>query len=322
MVRNVLRIAFLLFSMYLLYVYNMVNSIKFKVAYKNRYKVVNSAKKQLKPCVVTECNFPKDDNHPGYLLPNNYSLCNGSNTNISMEEYVYKQKIHFKKSNIPIIFINMEKSKLRRQTVQKSLKRFFNTVIRFEALTVENEQVKEYTKKFSNVNSKVIAVTLSHYNAIKYASEKLDSKYVIIAEDDVSTSFHPFWTQSLDSFLDTFPSDTEAIQLFASMITLGLEPIYFNKNTKHRSKNNEYGAVAYVLTRKGMNIITKIDLNDLHSRCNHFTADDCLLSFTPYKQWSGNTFQKSFTIHPSMFSLHHHPSTFDDKKRDILNKNI
>ena len=308
----------LLVHVYYLYFYQIINDI-----YITNHKMIYKTKKKTKPCVVTQCNFPEDDNHPGYLLPNKYLLCNETSNNISMEEYVNSQKIIFKKSNIPIIYINMKKSKLRKKTIKKSLQRFFNSVTRFEALTPEDEVVKKYVKQFRDVNEKVVAVTLSHYYAINYAFKNLVSEYVIISEDDVSTSFHPFWTQSLDTFINTFPNDTEAIQLFSSMFTVGdNKPIYIKKNIIRVSENNEYGAVIYLLTRKGMDIITKMDLTILHNHCKQFTADDCLLSFTPYDQWSGHTFHKSFTIHPSLFSLHPHTSTFNDKERDTLNNNI
>lgn len=309
---------FISLLVYISYLYFNKNIIK----YLTNNKMIYQTKKKTKACVVTQCNFPKDDNHPGYLLPNKYLLCNETSNNISMEEYVNSQEIIFKKSNIPIIFINMKKSKLRKKTIKKSLQRFFNSVIRFEALTPEDEVVKKYVKQFRDVNEKVVAVTLSHYYAINYAFKNLDSEYVIISEDDVSTSFHPFWTQSLDAFINTFPNDTEAIQLFSSMFTYDHKPIYKKKNIRPVSENNEYGAVIYLLTRKGMNIISKMDLSILHNNCKHFTADDCLLSFTPYDQWSGHTFYKSFTIHPSLFSLGLHISTFNHKERDILNGNI
>ena len=137
---------------------------------------------------------------PGNTLPGNYRICRRAESGISFHEYASKIKrtantmtpsdVQHWKSKIPMIYINIESKKERNEHMKKTFSNLFGTIIRSEGVLQDSEEVQKITmiiknemdrrkKNFSfhspnafEINNRILAVTLSHLNAIKLAKKQ------------------------------------------------------------------------------------------------------------------------------------------------------
>ena len=149
---------------------------------------------------------------------------------ISFHEYASKIKrtantmtpsdVQHWKSKIPMIYINIESKKERNEHMKKTFSNLFGTIIRSEGVLQDSEEVQKITmiiknemdrrkKNFSfhspnafEINNRILAVTLSHLNAIKLAKKTITElnnpliQHAVIMEDDADIILMPFWRQS------------------------------------------------------------------------------------------------------------------------------
>ena len=228
------------------------------------------------------------------------------------------KKVKGWKSKIPLIYINTKNSKERQVYVKRTFSNLFHNLIRSEGITSVHPQVKELMKRMPHVNPNILAVTLSHLNAIKLADEVIRRtndptiQHAIIIEDDADPILMPFWEKSIDSIVAGFPKGWEVVQLGATKVTAGeTTPVYRRAQFPHKKgvwNQPEWGAFAYILSKRGTRKIASTDLVKLFSVCQTMTADDCLLDFAPLKNFFFNTgrqfdFYHQYILHPPLFTV-------------------
>eukprot|EP00927_Polykrikos_kofoidii_P020534 TRINITY_DN1975_c0_g1_i1.p1 TRINITY_DN1975_c0_g1~~TRINITY_DN1975_c0_g1_i1.p1 ORF type:complete len:392 (+),score=37.57 TRINITY_DN1975_c0_g1_i1:88-1263(+) len=143
----------------------------------------------------------------------------------------------------------------------------------------------------------VLGCTVSHLKAIKTANDS-GVPFALILESDSLPDLAPWWTNSLEEYASSLPPDWEASQLAWTT-----EPHVASYKYRERSttspyiRQTSYGTVAYLIHRRGMQKIlsqlwdtkaNKFNWTRLASDCTYPTADDCLLSFSPYEAGRGN----------------------------------
>ena len=149
---------------------------------------------------------------PGNTLPGKYRICRRAESGISFHEYASKIKrtantmtpsdVQHWKSKIPMIYINIESKKERNEHMKKTFSNLFGTIIRSEGVLRDNEVVKNLLTVMKDVDPNILAVTLSHLNAIKLAKKTITElnnpliQHAVIMEDDADIILMPFWRQS------------------------------------------------------------------------------------------------------------------------------
>lgn len=238
----------------------------------------------------------------------------------------YKNKI----LNIPIYYINLDKSKDRRKYMENQSKKYnikFNRIdaikysdiinIKKGSLYFNNKQIKYYNK-YIKENKKELACTLSHLKAI-YTSYINGDNICLILEDDVSFALYPTWKNSLNNIIKDLPEDWKILNL--SSYHYGINKLYKNKINKKFVPyyNFSLQTYAYIINRSGMeNILYDILSNntinlgfDISRDGNSLLADKLIyhrslktyifteyVLFIPYNNYEqmDSTINKGYTI--------------------------
>jgi GR25 family glycosyltransferase involved in LPS biosynthesis len=191
-------------------------------------------------------------------------------------------------TNIPIYYINLERSKERREFMENESNRCGVTINRVDAIDgsklestkegkIEINGRKIKYKYSGSRNTNEIACTLSHMRAIDtlYNTGK---EYGLIMEDDVSFSMLPFQTDTFEDVISRSPVGWDIIKLNGTFnIPSVIE--YFDETKYFKT----FSAAAYIINRKGMeNILRQIDSDNVITlSSNNFDAlaDIYLYSF-------------------------------------------
>jgi hypothetical protein len=300
-----------------------------------------------KPCVniFSECVSParwpekklsNAASYPGDHLPFGYKICKQQpllmethqiENSISFHEYASKVKrtantmtpsdVQKWKSKIPMIYINIESKKERNEHMKKTFSNLFGTIIRSEGVLRDNEEVQNLLTVMKDVaDPTILAITLSHLNAIKLAKKTITElnnpliQHAVIMEDDVDNVLMPFWQRSLDEIVKTFPSGWEVVQLAYTKVEKGTSPLYSRFAYPRKPSiqmGGEWGTIAYIISKAGMDKILRINVIELYHKCYMMTADDCLLGFNPssfyLRDINALTYTEKFTLHPPMFTV-------------------
>ena len=258
-----------------------------------------------------------------YDLPYSFRLCNPGEQGISYNQYqtISHERIERKKkSNTPVIFINLQEARARRDYIIDTFQSDFNNLIHLPAIRGNNSLVKalKLTTK-TKVKDVILAVLFSHLHAIKRADLETRKNgtppYALILEDDAEPSFRPFWKgKTIDSFVELLPDGWQVIQLGSTRLQENPWPIpiydkilYEKGASQPFVKSHEWGAFAYLVSAEGMKTILEIDMVALEKVCKSLTADDCLLGFSPGDN-SRSPFpvDHQYTAVPALFGIHHH----------------
>ena len=81
-----------------------------------------------------------------------------------------------------------------------------------------SDQVQKLKLIAPTVEKRILAVLLSHFEAVKVAEQEIRREntpsYALIIEDDAEQTFRPFWKfKSLDAFVARLPSGWQVVQL-------------------------------------------------------------------------------------------------------------
>lgn len=167
--------------------------------------------------------------------------------------------------NIHIYFINLEKSVDRRNHMVSQFAKFnINNYTRIDAVNGYDYKtntgrlhIKDAPDLFFKTNYTgylpgELGATLSHLKTI-YMAYNTGHNNILILEDDVSFNLMPFWNTNLHAIMSAAPDDWTIITLFSS------NPSCANTTQKYLHFNNYncYGALAYIINRKGMSNILK-----------------------------------------------------------------
>jgi GR25 family glycosyltransferase involved in LPS biosynthesis len=151
-----------------------------------------------------------------------------------------------KNIDIPVYYINMDKSVDRNESMQEQFR-----VLGIQGTRVPGVVGANITKPFSKkatLNEQ--GCTLAHLNAIRTAYNNGD-EYALILEDDVSLLLSPLWKQTLSSLIENdAPKDWTIINMNPTKINI--HPSSFKK---FNALSPSWGTNAYVINRKGMSLV-------------------------------------------------------------------
>nr|QDY52397.1 glycosyltransferase family 25 [Mimiviridae sp. ChoanoV1] len=176
--------------------------------------------------------------------------------------------------NIPIYYINLEKSTDRNHNMISQLTNYNYT--RFPAIDDNHIIFKKYNDLIKSKyckDSKKLACLLSHLYAIKKAYDT-NLENIIIFEDDVDlTIFNQVYRKT--TILFSKLRNTEIFQLFSSNINFYNKP---NKLIRIEHKYGMWGACGYIINFKGMKKIMdlynyKYDKFDIINYNNYYLSD-------------------------------------------------
>jgi GR25 family glycosyltransferase involved in LPS biosynthesis len=164
-----------------------------------------------------------------------------------------EQHIHNILKDVPIFWINLERSERRRNIMQSELYRYQLANTRIDAVDGNNINLDEY-KKMYKINDKMnkyeVACALSHLKAIKMCYDQ-GVEYALILEDDANFDYFPYKTDTLLELLNELKTvNGECLQLANIISKNHMELLKLSKNKL--SKCDSTCAVAYVLTKSGM----------------------------------------------------------------------
>jgi hypothetical protein len=238
-----------------------------------------------------------------------------------------------------MIYINIESKKERNEHIKKAFSNVFGTIIRSEGVLQDNKEVQKLLNVMKDVDPNILAVTMSHLNAIKLAKKKtiMDLKnpliqHAVIMEDDADNILMPFWQRPLDEIVKTFPTGWEAVQLAFTKAEKEIgrkkyaKPLYSRFRYLRKPSaviGAEWGAIAYNISKAGMDKVLSTNLIKLHHRCYMMTADDCLLGFNPNPFFAHRkktfNYKNQFVLHPPIFTF---KTTVEATHRIKLDKQI
>jgi GR25 family glycosyltransferase involved in LPS biosynthesis len=128
---------------------------------------------------------------------------------------------------------------------------------RVEAFDGLDPKFENYLQKnventnLDKMSLKSYACLLSHIKAIKEFVKSGDD-IAIIFEDDLSMEFKKYWKTTLEECICNAPKHWEIIQLYYNNTKYNNNPKLLNKlYTEHTENSEYYGAVAYIINKKG-----------------------------------------------------------------------
>jgi GR25 family glycosyltransferase involved in LPS biosynthesis len=198
-----------------------------------------------------------------------------------LETEIYKKELYEKQinkqdkifpinklNNIPILFINLDRSKDRLKHMLNQIKTYnISNIYRISGvdgskINYRGDNIGDFifvNNNFNNNTKSELGCTLSHIKAIKHAYDN-NLGTVLIVEDDISFKLMPYWNKSLQKVINNAPKDWEVLQLYNSC------NIYnYNNSNKYIEDKKEhcYGAGAYIINEKGQEEISKLFNNNL-----------------------------------------------------------
>ena len=165
-------------------------------------------------------------------------------------------------SHIPILYINLDRSKQRNEVVQKELQDVSDNITRVSAIDgKELGKHETIVSEFASLTPCELGCTASHLKAIKLAFD-MNVEKAIICEDDVCFAPMRVWAQSqVNEFVESVTNSVGLVLLtwgglkFDSVLTV--QPVITTKGL--------YGTVAYMITRQGMvDVLNHSEVSNTH----------------------------------------------------------
>lgn len=153
-------------------------------------------------------------------------------------------------SNIPkFYYINLERSKDRRERVETLFNKYNLKFTRVDAVDGKQMRQEDIDKRF--INTYECGCVLSHLKAIETFYES-GEEMGLICEDDISFDFLPLWKKPLSDVIKNAPSDWEIISL-SYMLFSNIHHVknHFNKEYNDFVKGIQFGALCYCINREG-----------------------------------------------------------------------
>ena len=173
-----------------------------------------------------------------------------------------EEKNNLNRIKYPILYINLDRSNDRKINIESQMNKYnIKNYQRIQA--VDGREIKNiregkmndvrYINNYKVGSKSELACVLSHLKAIKYAYEN-NYDTVLIVEDDCSFELMDKWKYDLPTIVnDKTPKDWEIIQLYFSKNCIsGIEDKIIKRNNQEC-----YGAVAYLINKKGMEVVLK-----------------------------------------------------------------
>jgi len=209
-----------------------------------------------------------------------------------------------------IVWINLDRSTTRRNHMNQELsniKDISNT--RIQGIDGNDDVAKYISHNNSTITQHELACTLSHLKAINYL-KMLDGNYFMILEDDVSFEYMKYIPHDLEKIIKDSPP-FDILQLHKITRNADIANTYIKWN-------NIWGAACYIISKDGVNLITKqfqFKDNILQNTSLPLSPADNLLysyckSYT-YKYNIVTTLDNDSTIHSSHITLHKKSNAFE-----------
>ena len=192
--------------------------------------------------------------------------------NIDVEGFINKLRREDKYANpqfnkIPKYYINLDRSKDRNKHMLKQCIDYeVENIERFKAVDGKDITDKnkgeidgiKYINDYPNCTKYELAITLSHLECMRKAGKKGVFPFIIM-EDDVDFLLINRWKKNIDQVVEEIPEDCDILYLFS-----------YNrrkyKNIITRKYFDDFGAVAYLITKKGYTkILKKLYINSAWS---------------------------------------------------------
>jgi GR25 family glycosyltransferase involved in LPS biosynthesis len=176
------------------------------------------------------------------------------------KKYKFYDLPSFFKTDIPILYINLERSTDRKTYMEHELKGLNYTRIEgVDGSKITNKKHDDiggvnFINNYNSLSKSEIGCTLSHIKSIKYAYEK-GLEEVLIIEDDCSFILSPLWKESLEDIIKRLPTDWGIFRLF----NISDRCNTFNDTIqKHDNNNPCWSTCIYLINKKGMKDILDI----------------------------------------------------------------
>lgn len=196
-----------------------------------------------------------------------------------------------KLSNIPIYWINLNRSSKRKQFFKEQINQYnIENHHRIEGMDGKNLDINDYKNKLENITVYELGCTLSHIKAINMASKNND-EYALILEDDCSFEYLKYQKFSILELINIMNKDYSKWNILQLCTT--------NKHNEPLAKSPDYirkgyrnCTTAYLINQKGMDkmkYINKFNTADIsiYKACNTYNTSK------PYFTYNYSTTFKS-----------------------------
>ena len=170
-----------------------------------------------------------------------------------------------KKCEIPVYFINLDRSNERRKNLELELNKYFTNHHRVKAIDghlLQSDIFKNKTELFEydlsdfkddGNNPGEIGCLLSHIKAIKKIHED-KCEYALVIEDDASFKYINKWGTTLKEIIEKAPKDFDVLKLYSYKTFDNLRLLI--NNIKYRKLDyvpkNEWSTCALIWSKKGV----------------------------------------------------------------------
>jgi glycosyl transferase, family 25 len=182
------------------------------------------------------------------------------------------------RADIPVFYINLDRSTDKRHKMDSQLNHYFNNIQRVAG--IDGKKLKPYIYKNqidNNVSydlanfegaigrgnpSSVLGCLLSHIKTILLINEK-GYDNAIILEDDTDLQYYPKWDTTIQAIINEAPDDWDIIKLFSSNQSKLKEDVeLFKKGIKYRKLpqdniGSEWSTGCYIINKRGISKIMK-----------------------------------------------------------------
>jgi GR25 family glycosyltransferase involved in LPS biosynthesis len=161
--------------------------------------------------------------------------------------------------DIPVFYINLDRSIERNNYLINELNKYkvenYKRISAVDGSKIKNTKTDTidditFINNYNKIKNNEIGCTLSHIKAI-YNMYINNYNTALIVEDDSSFILSKLWKYKLSELIKNVPPDWGIIQLWCSNIKLTDNKLYREYNF------GDFGAVAYLINRKGANDIIK-----------------------------------------------------------------
>ena len=203
--------------------------------------------------------------------------------------------------NIPIYWINLERSKYRRAKMEAQLNKYnIKNHKRIEAVDGNKLDFSKYKDNCNDITVYELACTLSHIKAIKTAhNDNVD--YALIMEDDCNFEYVQYQKYSINELIDqmnTKNSNWNILQLCTSGRID--QNIRIRDNPNLIEKFNKNCTIAYLISKKG--------IESLLQCTNKYSQADRYL----YENDSTRKYPKTYFLTKPYFSYYYSKNIVSD----------
>ena len=163
-----------------------------------------------------------------------------------------------------ILWINLEKDNDRRQYMENLFNEYNLKNTRIDALDGNDNNFFITNKK--RINNKEYGCFCSHLKALEYFINSDLGDYCLIAEDDLSFEYLPYWKKTFWEYINETPDKYDIVQLSQIYSFNKIKKYTYDLTTKiHvvKHERNYYGCGLYLITKDGakkiLNTIPKKD---------------------------------------------------------------